>query len=174
MVIASFIVAVAALFVAGFSAWFTWQQADTAKKTLGHDSKRLHASFTPEVTIHGEEYEGQGTLTLELVGPDGIEGLEEVTVSIREGNAYRFKAGIDGTSQDRSTYGPFPLPKHEPLQLNVELAAGGLTRSSQFWSRKVNALVRLEINCRAEGYEPWVIRREVELAVPTERTQFVW
>lgn len=94
MEIASLVLSVVAIAVAGISAVYTKRQASSAarqaveaEKVTAIEQQRLHADLEPVVALTCEASTGDGqyaTQTLELTGPAGLDGLDEVRVRIRD------------------------------------------------------------------------------------------
>jgi len=81
-------------------------------------------------------------MTVELTGPAGLDGLDEVTIRIRDDmpdrkpgpgsgltqeqiaeviwGPYRLNPGVRDTDPNGRAHGPFRLPKHEPYPLQLE------------------------------------------------------
>jgi len=90
--IASFVLSVVAVVVAGLSANYSRRQAASAgeqaveaKKVTAIEQRRYHASLTPKIDLTCDARDQSGTLavlTLELTGPAGLERLDEVRVRL--------------------------------------------------------------------------------------------
>jgi hypothetical protein len=92
--IASFVLSLAAVMIAGASVMYTKRQAGSAalqaaeaQKTTAIESKRLHSDLEPVIRLTGEVRDGQGQqaqIRLELTGPPGLDRLDQVRVRIRD------------------------------------------------------------------------------------------
>jgi hypothetical protein len=186
MVVASLIIAIASIFIALGSAAYSRRQAVASEKLQSIETKRLHDDLTPQFRILCEPPRGgNAEVKVELTGPAGLDRLDEVTVRIRDDMAdrsprpgsglsaeqfnaviwgpYRFAAGVRDTDERGRQHGPFNLPKQEPhlLRLEETIAPQWWIDPPQ-WRRKYEgAYIRLELECRREGYEPWTVPVEV-------------
>ena len=169
------------------------RQADEAAKVRVIEEARLHADLTPQITMVGNARDAEGTLdevVLELTGPDGLDRLDRVQVRIRDDmprkptpagvlqvtehwdeviwGPYRIKSGLRDTDSYGRTHGPFPLPKNEPYPVPLEESfAPPWQKDWQSWRDQYRgAPVRLEITCFRDGHGPWVLTREVAVALP--------
>jgi hypothetical protein len=194
--IASFVLSVVAIAVAGVSAVYTKRQASSAarqaveaEKVTAIEQKRLHADLEPvmALTCEARTRDGQyATLTLELTGPAGLAGLDEVRVRIRDDmprqrtpgslqaeehwdeviwGPYRIKSGLRDTDPYGREHGSFPLPKNEPYPIPLEHSfAPPWQQNWQSWRDQYEqAPVRLEITCVRRGHEPWILTPEAKV-----------
>ena len=186
MAIASLIIAIVSIFIALGSAAYSRRQAVASEKLQSIETKRLHDDLTPKFKILCEPPRGgSADVTVELTGPAGLDRLDEVTVRIRDDmpdrsprpgsglsaeqfdavirGPYRFAAGIRDTDELGRQHGPFKLPKQEPYLLKLEeTIAPQWWIDPPLWRRKYEgAYIRLEVECRREGYEPWTVPVEV-------------
>jgi hypothetical protein len=180
--VAGLVVAVFALIVAIVAAGYTRQQARAAGVTAANDTKRLHADQTPEFAVACEaRANGLVNVTLELTGPQGLNRLDEVTISIRDDwvvkpppgatpeqvaaaitGPYRFMAGIGLTDQYGRGHGPSQLDKHAPYRVLLEPTYPPPWVDPGRWRSQFDGQPgRLEITCRADGYDPWILQRDI-------------
>lgn len=191
--IADGIALVAALFAGG--AWWSSRRSarasvDSAKaaeisarateKLAAIEQSRQHDDLRPELEMacHATVMD-EAQLSIHFVGPQSLDGLEDVTVRIREEDGkpqpgpmhteeslakaywgpYIFKAGITGVNENRTAFGPFALRKDETVTLGLAAPPfPSWNTNAQYWrSRFADAPLRLAITCRAEGYKPWNI-----------------
>jgi len=165
-------------------------QAVASKESAAIEGKRMHSDLTPVLAVTCSEQEGsngqKAELTVELTGPNGLDELDEVTIRIRDDipvrkpgpgsdltekqisailwGPYRLNPGMQDTDSGGRTHGPFKLPKHEryPLQLEWTLVPSWAPRG--YWrSHYADHPVRLEVNCRRTGHEPWILRLEAQV-----------
>lgn len=188
MVVASFIVAILALLVAAASAAYTRRLAAATESAAAIENKRRRDELTPDLTITcttpvSSEVR-RADMTVELTGPAGLDGLDEVTVRIRDDmpgrtpgpgsqltadqiaeviwGPYRLNPAVRGTSPRGREHGPFRLPKHERYQLTLEESVVPSWTGAEHWRQQyLGKPIRLEITCHRAGYEPWILRCEV-------------
>jgi hypothetical protein len=94
MEIASLLLSLFAVLLAGASAFYTMRQAnytrrqaDEAAKVRVIEEGRLHTELTPQITLVGKARDAEGKsaeVVLELTGPNGLERLDRVQVRIRD------------------------------------------------------------------------------------------
>ncbi len=193
MVIASFVVAVVAILVAGASAAYTRKQATEQGKVAEIEQARRHEELTPQFEVTCEANDAEAThaeLSLQLTGPTGLAGLDEVTVRIRDDRPdraptpgsqltaqqvseiiwgpYRIMPGLHSTLPNGREHGPFKLPKNEPYPIPLErsYAPTWVTDPGEWRKLYDGKPVRLEITCQRAGYKPWVIPLEVPVDHP--------
>jgi hypothetical protein len=199
--IGSLIVAVVAIVIALASVSYTRRQAvaseaaaAASKSTAALEGERRHEELTPQLAITAAQPDADSrsaNLTLELTGPPGLGGLDEVMVRIRDDRPdrkpgpasqlteeqiseviwgpYRLNPGMRDTDSAGRAHGPFPLPVHEPYRLELERTIAPSWAPRGWWAGQYQGEpVRLEVICTREGYEPWVVLREVEVKSPPE------
>lgn len=185
MAIASLIVAVIAIIVAITSAVFTGIQTRIERD-------RRHEELTPELKLDCDSKDRghkQAELTLELTGPSGLDGLDEVTVRVRDDmpkrqprpgsqltekqisevilGPYRIKSGLRHTDETGRIHGPFTLPKNEKYPIPMEQSYAPSWTDPEQWREQYSASpLRLEIVCIREGYKPWTIPMEIPVQFP--------
>lgn len=187
MALAALIISIVAALIALASAAYARRQAVATETAAAIESKRLHDELTPELTVRGKERPGTrlADMTVELTGPPGLDGLDEVTIRIRDAipdrkprpgsdltqkqiaaviwGPYRLNPGERNTDPAGRAHGPFRLPKHEPYPLQLEQTMPPSWSAPGFWQDQYEGKpARLEITCRRAGYEPWILRLEVE------------
>lgn len=195
MALAALIVAIMAALIALASAAYTRRQAVATEAqavasnaTAAIERKRLHDDLTPQLAVTCSERPGTrwADMTVELTGPAGLDGLDDVTIRIRDdipdrkpmpGSAltqeqiseviwgpYRLNPGVRDTDPNGRAHGPFRLPKHEPYPVQLEQSMAAPWATPGFWHDQYEGkLVRLEITCRRAGQEPWILRLEAEV-----------
>jgi hypothetical protein len=94
MEIASLLLSLFAVLLAGASAFYTRRQANYARRQADEAAKvtvieqgRLHTELTPQITLVGKARDAEGKsaeVVLELTGPDGLDRLDRVQVRIRD------------------------------------------------------------------------------------------
>jgi hypothetical protein len=86
MAIAALIVAIVAALIALASAAYTRRQAVASEAAAAIEGKRLHDDLTPQMAVTCTERPGTrwADMTVELTGPAGLAGLDEVTIRIRD------------------------------------------------------------------------------------------
>jgi hypothetical protein len=187
MALAALIVAIVAVLIALASAAYTRRQAVATEATAAIEGKRLHDDLTPELAVTCTERTGTrwADMTVEMTGPAGLDGLDEVTVRIRDDipdrkptpgstlteeevsaviwGPYRLNPGVRDTDPEGRAHGPFRLPKHEPYPVQLEQTTAPPWATPTFWQDQYDGTpVRLEVTCRRAGYEPWILRLEAE------------
>jgi hypothetical protein len=195
MVIASFVVAIFALLVAGASAGYTRKQAREQAKVTEIEQDRRHEELTPQFQVACEGQDGEGThatLTLELTGPTALAELEEVIVRIRDDmpdrkpghgsqvtqgqiaeviwGPYRIMPGLHSTPANGREHGAFRLPKNEPYPIPLERSmAPSWMVSPATWREQYDGKpVRIEITGQRNGDKPWVVPVEVRVEYPPQ------
>jgi len=197
MAIASLIIAIIAILIALGSVAYTRRQTVASERLTAIEVLRRHEDLTPELDIRCTYFAGGDvTLELELIGPTGLDRLDEVRVRIRNdrpdrttprpGNGltaeqladaiwgpYRLKPEVRDTDRLGREHGPFILPRQEPYKLSLEPSTvPSWFTVPEMWRRDFEgAPIRLEITCRREGYEPWVLLREI---TPIDPVKTVW
>ncbi|MBA9002705.1 hypothetical protein [Thermomonospora cellulosilytica] len=170
--------------VGAFSALAASGAWRTAAAMTRIERERRHSELVPKFRCTVQEglngVDRHGRLLVELVGPPGLDGLDEVTVRIcdevgREHpgsdhvwGPWRFNTGdsvhvVDERSSrphevslvDGRNWMSFSLVRTEPP---------GLTQSPESWRREQAGPVRLAITCRRRPYEPWHLLYEVPAA----------
>jgi hypothetical protein len=142
MAVASLILAIIAILIAGASAAYTRKQATEQARVASIEQGRRHDELTPEFKITCDARDNDGNraeLNLELTGPAGLTELNQVTVRIRDDipgrkprdgskltqeqvaaviwGPYRIVTGLRDTDSNGRAHGPFQLLKNELLPL---------------------------------------------------------
>ncbi len=177
--------------VATLGAWMAARAANqTGKSLAGIERHRWHADLTPqfEVTARASG-DATAVLRVELVGPPGLDRLDQVAVSIRDdirGRApvtaggptaeqiaaqvwgpYRFAAGADGADPRGRAVASFDLLLGDwrPLALERTLPPMWTASSSgggHRWRQQYDGKpVRITVHCRREGHGPWTVPLEI-------------
>jgi hypothetical protein len=197
--IVSLIVAVAAIVIALTSVVYARRQAVASeaaavasKTTAALEGERRHEELTPVLAIAADARPGVRwvDMTVELTGPPGLGGLDEVMIRIRDDmperkpgegglteeqiseviwGSYRLNPGMRDTDSAGRAHGPFRLPVHESYPLQLEPTTAPAWSDPESWHRQYEGKpVRVEVICTREGHEPWVVPREVEVKYPPE------
>lgn len=130
MALAALIISIVAALIALASAAYARRQAVATETAAAIESKRLHDELTPELTVRGKERPGTrlADMTVELTGPPGLDGLDEVTIRIRDAIPDRKpRPGSDLTQKQIAAviWGPYRL---NPGERNTD-PAGRTDRS---------------------------------------------
>jgi hypothetical protein len=195
MAVASLILAIIAILVAGASAAYTRKQATEQARVASIEHDRRHDELTPEfkITCVAQEQDGnRAELTLALTGPAGLTGLHEVAVRIRDDipdrqprfgsqltqeqvsaviwGPYRIVTGLKDTDANGRAHGPFRLLKNEPYPIPLErsLLPSWMSDPERWREQYEGKPVRLEIICQRHNIEPWVIPAEVQVDYPPQ------
>jgi hypothetical protein len=186
MALAALSVAIVAALIALASAAYTRRQAVAAEATAAIETKRMHDDLTPQLVVTCTERPetNQADMTVELTGPAGLDGLDEVTIRIRDDyphhgtqpgmltqqqvaetiwGLYRLNPLVPDTDPDGRAHGPFRLPKHQPYLVHLERTTAPSWTTPEYWHRYDGKPVRLEITCRRAGFEPWILGIETEI-----------
>lgn len=187
MATASLIVAIVAVIIAIASAAYARKQAVASTATAAIETGRRHDELTPELAASSAAAPGAGNshpdLIIELTGPAGLDRLDEVTVRIRDDRPDRMPSVTSGLTQEQISgviwgpyrlnpaaqetdpagrvHGPFRLLKNEPRPVPLEKTWPPSWTTPNVWREYTGKPVRVEITCRRDGHEPWVIKREV-------------
>ena len=148
MALAALIVAIVAALIALASAAYTRRQAVATEAAAAIEGKRLDDDLAPQLAVTCTERPGtrRADMTVELTGPAGLDGLDEVTIRIRDDmpdrkprpgsdltqeqiseviwGPYRLNPGVRDTDPTGRAHGPFGLPEHEPIRGADERLAG--------------------------------------------------
>lgn len=195
--------AVGALGAWGAAMWSLKSVKVTAEATAGLTSvevERRHTELTPEFEIRlTESLQGvndNGELEARLIGPAGLDYLDEVVITIQdeawiehwgdrlpphvtEGDARRFVWGpwqfnIRARVQiaDERTTTPYAYSRItgrtvQRLQLERTRPGTWMTGTTpDVWRRQQPGPLRVLITCRRAPYQPWYLLYEVECAPP--------
>lgn len=194
MAVASLIIAIIAILIALGSVAYTRRQALANEALTTLEKARRHDDLTPELDVKCIHFSGVDVnLELELTGPTGLDRLDEVRVRIRNDRPdrgtpgpgsglsteqlaeviwgpYRFNPAARDTDRLGREHGPFSLPRQEPYRLSLEpsIVPSWFTVPGMWRKQYEETPIRLEITCRREGYEPWVVLCEIFPIDPRE------
>jgi hypothetical protein len=125
MAAVSLVIAIVALIIAVASAAYARRQAIANERAAAIEGQRRHDELTPQVTVTCKGHAGgrNADMILELTGPAGLDGLDEMTIRIRDDTTdhrpspgsqfgqeqisdviwgpYRFNPGLHQASSDR-------------------------------------------------------------------------
>lgn len=199
MSVASLILAVIAILVAGASAAYARKQATEQARVSAIEQDRRHEELMPEFKITctvRETANDSADLRVSLTG-GGLEHLDEVVITILdEAGRDHWTCGLpDGVTQEQAetfVWGPWEFNTGASAQVvsnretvprtysrvsgkNWDLLSLIPTRpgywmtgtSQDDWRKQYrDHPVRLLITCRREGYEPWLVQRDVHAEYP--------
>jgi hypothetical protein len=188
--VASLVVAIVAIIIALASVVYARRQAVASATLTAIEGDRRRDQLTPDLAIAAEARQGVRwvDMTVELTGPPGLGGLDEVMIRIRDDmperkpgeggltreqiseviwGPYRLNPGMRDTDSAGRAHGPFRLPMHEPYPLQLEPTTAPAWSDPESWHRQYEGKpVRVEVICTREGHEPWVVPCEVEVKSP--------
>jgi hypothetical protein len=136
-----------------------------SRTTASLEGERRHEELMPELAITADARPDPGTrwadLRLELTGPPGLGGLDEVMIRIRDDiperkpgpgsqlteeqvseviwGPYRLNPGMRLTDSLGRAHGPFPLPVHEPYPLDLEQTIAPSWTTPNWWRDQYEA-----------------------------------
>ena len=163
------------------------ESAGAAMTIVEVEQRREHRDLFPQVEISCVRKPGHTLfeLIVRLKGPDALDHLDRFTVTIRDdGQARTPSAGSDVTQQelDEQIWGPYLLKPYgggadgfgrasvpRPLAVGEQWSWYLLPTSPPRWVTDPNSWtqqyasepVRLALTCERDGYEPWILRREI-------------
>jgi hypothetical protein len=175
--VASLVVAVVAIIIALVSVRSTrrqaiasGRQAVASEAVTAIEGQRRHEELTPVLAITADARPGVRwvDMTVELTGPPGLGGLDEVMIRIRDDmpdrkpgaasqlteeqiseviwGPYRLNPGMRDTDSAGRAHGPFPLPVHEPHPLQLEPTTAPAWSDPASWHRQHEGKpVRVEV-----------------------------
>jgi hypothetical protein len=182
MALAALLISVVALVAAGASARYAAMQGIETRNLRRLDEQRRHDALTPqfELTLEsrGDEQLRSPRLSVRLIGPVGLDRLDEVTVSVRDDRPhrgrhalaggpdeaaiaaqvwgpYRFRPGVDGADPDGRSVASVALEQDEPhlFQMERTLPPPWYTPATSWeCDHPVTAPVRLTFHCRHDGH----------------------
>jgi hypothetical protein len=187
--------------VAGTGSWFAANKsvnssaraADAADGLTAIEAERTHRDLTPEFRFRlegGHQGVGDnGELTVELVGPAGLDFLNEVTIELDEAGRDHWGHGFpEGYEREaaRFVWGPWEFnsgardqvennkitksrrysradgKNWDRLSLNRTRPCTGMTGTMpDAWRQQVQGPMRLSVTCRRDDYRPWYLLYEV-------------
>jgi hypothetical protein len=195
MAVASLILAIIAILIAGASAAYTRKQATEQARVASIEQDRRHDELTPEFKITCEARDNDGNraeLNLELIGPAGLAELDQLIVRIRDDiprrkprdgsqltqeqiaaviwGPYRIVTGLRNTDANGRAHGPFQLLKNEPYPIPVERShlPPWMSNPEQWRKQYEGKPVRLEIICQRGDDEHWIIPAEIQVKYPPQ------
>ncbi|MEU7890997.1 hypothetical protein AB0B54_36335 [Microbispora bryophytorum] len=182
--IASAVATIAAA-VAAIGSWRAAGRANrTAQQVAAIEQRREHAERTPRLTITCAAQHGDGALlTIAFAGPDQLHELR-IRVTIRDDKPrggsllaggptveevaaqiwgpYQFDPPIDGADTHRTVPQVVLLNgDNRPLQMRKTPPPPWVTSESHWRQDYEDKPVRLELHCEHDGYEPWILRRDI-------------
>lgn len=172
---------------AGVATRFAGESVQAALAIVEVENKREHRDLFPKVEINCVRKPGHTIpeLVIHLKGPDALDRLDRFTVAIRNDGLDRTpSAGGEATQEelDQQIWGPYMLKPYGGgadgfgrASIPTSLAVGERWRwylqptapprwvtDLNSWLRQYeDAPIRLTLTCEREGYEPWVLRREI-------------
>lgn len=195
-------VSAGAAVVAAIAASGAWRAGNRSAKLTEIELERRHSELSPMFGFGLDRSGGgrQSRLTVSLNAPAALGRLDEITMTIRDDvpdraqlavatgstvppedvarqiwGPLRFVHGVDGGSSDGRTVTPFALPVGEsrPFALEPTLAPPWSNSQAGWWENQyAGKPLRLTLECRREGYEPWTVKVEVPLE-PSATSQ-IW
>lgn len=194
--IATFLAAV----VAAFAAWqarAAAKQANATARSLGKiERDRRHAELCPRFKISCEAPPTSADdrrLRISLLGPVGLDGLDELTVTIRNDQLHRGEAAISGGATpkqiEQHIWGPYQftpmtgpdnelsdergrattykrkLPVGEALVFQIQRTQPPPRSewNQAQWREQIGKTMRLSLTALHHEYEPWTIACEVDV-----------
>jgi hypothetical protein len=192
---ANLIAAAMTAVAAGF-AWWAARGSKEAGEILSRiERQRRHTELTPQLELSLDDENGpeQPVLVLCLVGPPGLDHLDQLIVSIRDDKVrdgsqltggptaeqvarqiwgpYRFRTGLLGIEQDgRTAELPqqyLPLIKQSAQRFQLDPTAQPQwdeSPASEWTDRYLDHPLRLIVRCERDGHEPWEVPLDVSRA----------
>jgi hypothetical protein len=183
-------IAATASAVAAVAAWFAARRSNTTAETVARiERDRWHTELTPEFDVTATAL-GPGTnkasLHITLKKPTGLPGLTKGILRIRDDGyvhqplgfvtqemidatiygPYRFEPGISGASADGRTVTSRPIGLGDWDKFALERTLPDHVDQDVWHSTYDNALIRLSIECHADGHKPWHVTYEIAVADP--------
>ncbi|MER7574918.1 hypothetical protein [Streptomyces sp. NPDC126514] len=169
-----------------------------ALAAIEHDRWHAEMTPDLEVSVSYPSWGAQRALfRIVLVGPPTLRELESVVVTIRDDEIerrpvvppppsaedianqiwgpMRFIAGIDGVEGSGRTTPSFRLVPGTAKRFDMDRTVPPSWDASSdpwgFWNlvHGIDKPVRLWIECRASGFRPWYLHREVSISTPSTR-----
>jgi hypothetical protein len=177
------VVAAVAAVGAGIAAW---QSGRAAASLTAIEQHRWHADLTPQFTVNCRTNGGdRAQLKVALLGPPGLDRLDQVTVTIRDDvrgresvtaggptaeqiarqvwRPYRFVPRVDGADETGRSVEPFSLLLGDwrPLTLERTPPPPWSSDSGSWQERHADQPVRLTLSCYRRDHEPWTVPVEI-------------
>jgi hypothetical protein len=179
--------------VATAGAWLAARRsAKTAEALERIERERWHAELLPQFQLAVDSFEGdRATLSVRLVGPVHLGQLDRIQLRIVQSDdmarvarlpgeptqaqldaqvwgPLRFSHGADGADVDGRTVDPFSLEVGQGRPFSVERTRPphwqqGDDRQARWRDQWANAPMRLVITCERDGFDEWVVPREVDV-----------
>jgi hypothetical protein len=177
--------------VAGVAGVGAWRAGNTTAAATAAQTSLLaenwHVQRTPKFKVtcrrtHGDEVE----MHVALVGPAGLDRIDELTISIRNDDAdhtpriaggltaeevatqvwgpYRFNPAADGADKNGRSPEPFPLAAGASRRFSLVPTLPPSQAVPASWhDRYADHPVRLEFIARCEGHAPWRVTQDVDV-----------
>ncbi|MGK4578434.1 hypothetical protein [Kitasatospora sp. HPMI-4] len=181
--------AIAAAASAGLAWWATRKaaaaasdSAATAREVAAIERDRWHRELTPELeftlTQRGRDH---WRLTVELVGPAGLDRLDSLTLTVRDEagvdhsprpggpdpqelaaviwGPLRIQPGVDGVREPGRERVLLDVERGEPIPCALEatLVPGWFQNPEDWRERNATLPLRLRAVCEREGHHPWIV-----------------
>jgi hypothetical protein len=184
---AAILSALAAL-AAGF---WAWRSERSAASVAAIDRDRRHEELTPKFALSLKRLNGVGdtfVLEVKLVGPDGLERLDGITVIVADDKArgasplangptkeevgaciwgpLRFRPGIEGTGDGGRTSALGALDRGTATVANLEPSAAPTWFEDQrgAWRAQYeDSPLKLRLECHLAGQTPWTVPQELKI-----------
>lgn len=173
--------------IAAVGSWVAARHASRAAVTLtAIERRRWHTELTPRFNVSYTTSGERATLTVALVGPTGLDRLDEMTLSIRDDRPdrdtttgqpsreeiaaqiwgpYRFVAGVDGADASGRHVPPIPLLPGVRRPFALERTrpppwAG--PDAVAWWGQEYQGTpLRLSMSCHRDGHDRWTVLVDV-------------
>lgn len=186
--IAALLVAIGSLIATAIGLTFARKAAGAANIANRIEIDRRHAELRPryEVTCLPQVGTDRQTLKVKLLGPGELESVDEVKVTIRDESVFRLKlpgaadevwgpyrfvpgtgpgvgtrggSGADAAGRVTTSEG---MPVGEAHLYALEPSLPSRNHTPDTWRQQVGTTLRLRIDTRKDGLDPWVAVGEVE------------
>jgi hypothetical protein len=181
MALTALIISIVALLAAGASARYTAMQGIETRGLRRIEEQRRHTDLAPQFEVHLETRSdpqlSPPRLSIRLIGPVGLDRLDELSVRIRDDRPdrarhtrprgpapeavaaqvwgpYRFRAGVDGAEPTGRSVAPVPLEPDEAhlFQMERTLPPSWFADPTGWETYyPVTAPLRLTLRCRRDG-----------------------
>ncbi|WP_256862520.1 hypothetical protein [Microbispora sp. GKU 823] len=185
-------IAASAAAAAAIGSWLAASRANrTAKQVAAIEQRREHAERAPRFTITCAAQRGDiARLNIRFTGPDQLHELR-IRITIRDDKPRSGSLLAGGPTQAEvaaHVWGPFqfepPIDRADsPRTIPQIVLINGDGRtlqmrrtppplwvsSGEHWHQEYDDKpVRLELHCEHDGYEPWILRREIPVRAAPE------